>query len=197
MWKPLGSCPDWKVGERLWHAGLSDDGSLCFLADCEDCAYAVISLPSRDVIWKQDTAVAESSYPPPIQDRIDDRGFIHFSHEGIAARFRIIGLHHNHPLLCDARTDGEISLSVDDRELAIRYPESPEQRFQFEADSGDWAYASFSEDGSVILVLEPYYATFFGIDRREQAAGDRLATTPETKSEGRKKPNSESEGRSQ
>ena len=28
--------------------------------------------------------------------------------------------------------------------------------------SGDWAFASFSDDGHLIAVLEPYFVTFFG-----------------------------------
>jgi len=170
MWEKTGSIRDWEVGERFWHAGLSPDGKMCFLATCEDEAYAVIALPSLEILWK-DEPVPDDQDPdhgdllPRIEDWVDDHGWIDFKRGNIETRFRIFGLLENHPNTSDYDSKTWIDIDVGRHQIAINNSgeqgEPMQEIHQFEADSGDWAHASIAPDGQTIAVLEPHHATFF------------------------------------
>jgi hypothetical protein len=75
--------------------------------------------------------------------------------------YRVFGLNINH-----AKTAHQnLSVKVEQKTETVIVQESTSgevvAQLKYECFSGDWAFASFSDDGNVIAVIEPYYVTFF------------------------------------
>lgn len=158
-WKLISYCSDNEVGERLWHAGLSADARYCILFDCdEQCAIWDVNL--CQTVWKDD-GTTDSKYPM-LDDWIDSNGCITIDEAPVAATYRLIGLEHNAPILRSKTNGNKISVDVKNAKLKVLSADRLLlQELKFHAFSGDWAYATFSEDGSTILVVEPYYISIF------------------------------------
>ena len=156
QWKRLGVCPATGHIERIWHAGINSDGSRLFISSVED-EYLVWDIHTQNTIWN------DHEQPDPgslqcLDDWIID-GHISLESPSLSDRFRIFGLNHQHPLL---ESNGQtIETDEQNHNLIIRASANT-QSLPFEAFSGDWAYASFSEIGNIIAVVEPYDVTLFG-----------------------------------
>src|SRR5215471_15282147 len=76
-------------------------------------------------------------------------------------RHTLFGILHNHPML---EAEG-VALIINGKNSEIDLKDLSTgnllQTLGYHSLSGDWAAASFSEDGSIIAVAEPYYITFF------------------------------------
>jgi hypothetical protein len=163
MWRQLGICPDWQCDERLWHAGLSEDGTRCFVSGFDDNVYVVWDIEKQSVIWRDDGTSGDSQIKP-LDDWIGSDGYIALPTGPATGRYRVFGLNFNH-----AKTESEalnqvLEVNVKDRILTVRQKNSDAVvcKLSFEASSGDWAFASFSDNDAVIAVIEPYSVTFYG-----------------------------------
>lgn len=156
QWQRIGVCPAQESIERIWHAGINSDGTRLFIASVDD-EYLVWDIVSQTTIWR------DSEHPNPdslkcLDDWIVD-GFVLLDSRALIDRFRIFGLRHQYPLL---ESHGQtLETDIENHSLVIR-DASGKQSLQFEAFSGDWAYASFSGDGNIIAVVEPYNVTLYG-----------------------------------
>jgi hypothetical protein len=165
MWKKIGVCPDWQCDDRIWHAGLSDDGTKCFVSGFEDNVYIIWDILKQSVIWKDDGSDAGSE-TPLLKEWIDPDGCITLRKGSACGHYRVFGLNFNHPKI--ESTVLRQVLEVDEKSgiLVVREKGSSAivSRLPFDAFSGDWAFASFSENYAVIAVIEPYSVTFLGMD---------------------------------
>ena len=143
--------------ERYWNAGLSVDGTKCFLTDIDEYIYLVFDVNTGETLWMDDS----DSFDLAIW-KYEESHLTLFKHS-VEGMYRLFGLGCNHPILEFPALNLKIDLSVEDEELLISQLTGGKavQRLTYEAFSGDWAFATFSDDGSTIAVLEPYYVTFF------------------------------------
>ncbi len=162
-WSKIGVYSTGDLIERIHHAGLSEDGRLCFIASFEEEIYLVWNIQEAKTIWIEDGEQITPDHPD-LQDWISN-GYIEIDEGPARGRYRIFGLFHNHSLSQFGETI--IEIAKDSREVILTDTSTGHvlQRLRYEAFSGDWAFASFSDDGSVIAVVEPYYVTFFGWHR--------------------------------
>ena len=162
MWSRVGVCEDWRCGERLWHAGLSPDGCRCFVADCDDNAFIVWDVLESKILWKDD-ATGRDSPIESLHALMTADGWAQLGAGPAAGRYRIFGFGHNYAKTSSSESDLKLDVRVREETLVIRRISNDEIvcKLPFEAFSGDWAFASFSEDASTIAVVEPYYVTFF------------------------------------
>ena len=163
MWEQIGVFPGWQCDERLWHAGLSSDGAKCFVAGFEDHVYVVWDVAKQEVVWRDDGTDGESVILP-LKEWLDASGYVHLPQSPTAERYRIFGLAIHHEKLRSATLHQVLSVDPVRGIVEVRDATSGIAMWSlaFEADSEDWAYASFSDDDSVIAVIEPYSVTFFG-----------------------------------
>ncbi|WP_425400791.1 hypothetical protein [Aeoliella sp.] len=163
MWQRIGHCDDWRCGERFWHAGLSEDGAKCLIAEYDDNIYSVWDIQHGDVVWTDDGTDGNSPLAA-LQDWMDSNGVVEIEGGPAAGRYHIFGLEYNHPRTQSTILDQELRVSVEDAMLLVQRTSTGEKvsELAFEAFSGDWAFASFSENDATIAVLEPYNVTFFG-----------------------------------
>jgi hypothetical protein len=163
MSKKIGECPDWQCDERLWHAGLSDDGARCFVAGFEDNVYVVWDIAGNKVIWRDDGTNGNSAIQP-LENWIGADGYVTVETGEGRGRYRLFGLELNYSKT-ESITLHQV-LEVDEKVGLLRVRDSQTREIvcelPFEALSGDWAFASFSHNDAVIAVLEPYSVTFFG-----------------------------------
>jgi hypothetical protein len=90
-------------------------------------------------------------------------GYIQIDEGPAKGRYRVIGVVHNHPIL---EAEGvKISVDLRNKDLILNDSSTDQlvQKLRYESLSGDWAFASFSDDASVIAVLVPYRITFFSV----------------------------------
>jgi hypothetical protein len=157
MWKEVYVYGDGNRIERYWNAGLSLDGNKCFLTDIGEIMYFIFEVGTGHVLWKNERTLSQ----PSILN--NDNEFLSLADEPVKGDYRLFGLGINHPILEIPSIKLKINLSIDTEELILS--ESPSekeiQRLKYHAFSGDWAFATFSDDGSTIAVIEPYYLTFF------------------------------------
>jgi hypothetical protein len=158
-WRRVGVCGAVTV-DRFWHAGLSEDGKRCFVADFDENCF-VWDVDAARIVWEDNGSDGDSPYP--LLKDWQEAGFITIADPTAAGRYRLIGLHHNNPRPEGEATGTRLELHVAEGLLALCSLRTGQeiQRVTFEADSGDWAFATFSDDGSTIAVLEPYNVTFF------------------------------------
>ncbi len=163
MWKQVGICPHWQCDDRIWHAGLSRDGTKCFVAGFDDNTYIVWDMEKNSVIWR-DEGSGRASESLPLGEWIGPDGCIALNTGPAQGRYRIFGLNFNYAKI--ESLDLNQVLEVDEKEgvLSIRARDTQAviQELPFDAFSGDWAFASFSDNEAVIAVVEPYSVTFFG-----------------------------------
>jgi len=139
--------------------GLSADGRLCFVSAFQEETYLIWDIRSAKPICIED---GEQEVPdhPDLEDWMTD-GYIQLDEGPGKGRYRIFGLLHNHPML---EAEG-VALSINGKNSEILLKDLSTgnllQTLGYHSLSGDWAAASFSEDGSIIAVAEPYYITFF------------------------------------
>ena len=162
MFSRISVCPDSDCGERLWHAGLSPDGRYCFLADCNE-DFIVWDVQQARVVWREDESSPEDALHPELADWVDQDGYITIAEGPASGKYQIFGLQINHAR-CDDKT-ADLALRVEKKQKAVVVVQRSSGRvlqvLEYEWFSGDWAFASFSYDGSVLAVIEPYFATFF------------------------------------
>jgi WD40 repeat protein len=91
MWKKIGVCPAWQCDERLWHAGLSEDGTKCFVAGFEDNVFIVWDTSGHRVVWRDDGTNGDSPIQP-LEQWIDHDGYITLESGEGSGRYRIFGL---------------------------------------------------------------------------------------------------------
>jgi len=159
MWTRIGVCPDFKCGERLWHAGLSPDGRLCFVASCYEDDFIVWDIGQSKVMWR-----AESTGPACLEEMLDKQGYVVIKAKPARGKYRIFGLNTNYAKAVHEADDLALELCLTEETLFLRRHSTGEtiESVRYEAFSGDWAFASFSDNGQVIAVIEPYFVTFFG-----------------------------------
>jgi len=156
QWKRIGVCPATEYISRIWHAGINSDGSRLFISSVDD-EYLIWDVPAQNTIWR-DHEQPEPSSLPSLKEWIVD-GHISLESPSLADRFRMFGLQHQYPLL---KSHGQ-TIEINEATHNLIIHESTEtQSLPFEAFSEDWAFASFSGDGNVIAVVEPYDVTLFG-----------------------------------
>jgi hypothetical protein len=90
-----------------------------------------------------------------------------------AGRYRVFGIHEQHGRTVDAGAGVRLEI---DRPAGVvrvvRLSDAAEMAaLRYEWFSGDWAFASFSEDGSMFAVIEPYHVTFFTRDAGPSESG--------------------------
>lgn len=162
MWQRIGHCEDYRCGERLWHAGLSEDGTKCFIAEFDDNTYSVWHIQKGDVVWRDDGTDGQSPLGS-LQELMDSNGIVEIEEGPAAGRYRIFGLEHNHARTQSNTIDQELEVNVKDEMLLVKSCSTREtiSKLKYAVFSGDWAFASFSENDATIAVLEPYNVTFF------------------------------------
>jgi hypothetical protein len=144
--------------ERFGNAGLSEDGNLCFVTDVDEYWYAVYSLPMDKIIWQS------RGYPElPRLSEWEKEGFIEITKGPAKARYRLFGLGPHHPLEVNEAEGIRIDIDEYASELLIVdvATETPLQGLKFVDYSGDWAFATFSDNYRVIAVIIPLSITFF------------------------------------
>lgn len=89
--------------------------------------------------------------------------YIEIASGSAEGRYRIFGLDYNFALTRSEQLGVELHLNLESAVLEIYDVNSRRilQELGFTVFSGDWAYASFSDDYSTIAVLEPYNITVF------------------------------------
>lgn len=162
MWQRIGHCNDWRCGERLWHAGLSEDGTKCFIAEFDDSVYSVWDIQKGELVWRDDGIDGKSPHGS-LQEWMDSSGIVEIEEGPVAGRYRIFGLEYNHAKTRSNTLDQELEVNVKDEMLLVQSCSTGEtvSELKYEVFSGDWAFASFSENDAVIAVVEPYNVTFF------------------------------------
>lgn len=158
MWRKVADCFARGVPiERYWNAGLSSDGTKCFLTDIDEYAYQIIDVNSGETLWLD---ISES---PSILDNRPTETHVTIEASGVAGKYRLFGLGYNFPLLQHPVSDLRIHVDIEAQKLVLSNSASGKEieRLRYEAFSGDWAFATFSDDGSTVAVIEPYYVTFF------------------------------------
>lgn len=162
MWMKTGICEHWHCGDRLWHAGLSEDGTKCFVAEAEDNAYIIWDIAKNEVIWRDDE-VDSPTDGASLDELLSKDGRVTIPTGTAAGRYRLFGLEHHHEKTCTALLDQRLVVVLEKNMLHIERNTTGEMMYaySFASNSGDWAYASLSDNDGTIAVLEPYYVTFF------------------------------------
>lgn len=163
MWQQISICKLPTNVDRFHHAGLSISGQRCLVSDVDDDVYFVWDVKAQKIIWADEGATSEM---PELEDWIED-GYVMIDEDVVEGQYRIFGFVHNYPVehyLGIILEAVPATKNVNYGMLYLKDDVSSEniQALQFDDFSGDWAFASFSEDGSTIAVLTPYHITFFG-----------------------------------
>jgi hypothetical protein len=168
-WEQVGVLGSGGMLERFWNAGLSDKGAFCFVTDLDDYWCWVYSRIDDKVIWEA------RGYPelPRLSEWQKD-GFVEIEDREARGRYRLFSLGENNPIEINEEDGILIITDTASDELVIVDNVTGEefQRLKYKAFSGDWAFATFSDDGSVIAVVEPYYVTFFARASSSAISGD-------------------------
>jgi hypothetical protein len=80
-----------------------------------------------------------------------------------AGRYRVFGVHEQHGRTVDDPSGTRLEIDQSARVVrVVRTSDATEvAALKYEWFSGDWAFASFSDDGKMFAVVEPYHVTFF------------------------------------
>ncbi len=168
MWKKIGICQDLECDERLWHAGLSPDGSRCFVGGFDDAVYIVWDIRAARKLWENATYEPPAVEYPPLTNWVDRDGYVVIQEGPAAGKYRVFGLYYNPGRTFDEMRGLKLEVDISKHMLIVVEAATCRelQRLEYESFSGDWAFASFSDDGRTIAVIEPYYITFFADDVR-------------------------------
>ena len=93
-------------------------------------------------------------------------------YESLASLGTVLGVMGGYPILDDGKTkiSYKFEPSSDFQEVIVERKEEKEL-IRFRTDSGDWFYATLSEDGSYIVLAEPYSIAIYKIDKDEAYQG--------------------------
>jgi hypothetical protein len=188
MWHRVSDCPLLPQVERFWHAGLKHDGSRCLIfADweplivwdvhrrCVECIrggseaepysgdeFDLLRRNWPSILW------APGSEPPQacgwydLSEVLEPGNFYVIAEGPGADRYRVFGIAE------PGRTVDELlglRLEIDLPARLVRVLRLTGgvevATLTYEWSSGDFAVASFSGDGSMFAVIEPYHLTFF------------------------------------
>lgn len=168
MWRQIGRCPGSECDDRLWSAGLSADGTKCFVGGYEDHVLIVWDIRASRVLWRDDGSDGGSEIQS-LADLMDDDGFVHLAEAPVEGRYRIFGLDYGHGKIESNLLNRVLEVRTSDQTLLVRERKSNLTvcRLSLEALSNDWAFVSFSENDATIAVLEPYSVTFFAQELKE------------------------------
>jgi hypothetical protein len=160
QWTRVGVCRAFDILERLHHAGLSADGRRCFVASVDDDVYAVWDIAAGGWIWMDDGTDGDSPLPP--LDEWAPATMLDLDLLAIGGQYQLFGLFRPAAVVEHAAAGLSLELDGHARELLLRTRDGAIwQRLPYDAPSGDWGCASFSANGRMIAVLEPYAVTFF------------------------------------
>jgi hypothetical protein len=174
-WIRLGVFDDltWGV-ERLWSAGLSPDGRKCFVADSGWETYIIWDLQECEIIWKDE--IKEMKGVRPLSYWLEkEGGKLEINAGKETLRYSVFGFEVGEGKIFDEEKKLRLSCSIGygNSPSLLKITDTTDEKvvaeLEYESLSGDWAFASFSEDGNVIAVIEPYFITFFG--RQESKSG--------------------------
>jgi hypothetical protein len=162
-WQQVAVLDTGKVTDRFWHAGLSSDGRLCFAAGVDDEAYFVFDVVTQSVVWIEEATSGTGGYPN-LTDWVRE-GHIEIHSGPAEGRYRVFGLYHNYPRTHNLTFGLTLDLDRTRAEVILARAGTNEelQRLGYQAFSGDWAFASFGDDDTILAVLEPYSITLFGL----------------------------------
>lgn len=155
-WNRIAVCSTLEHITRFWHVGINNDGTLLFIASMND-DYLVWNIFQQQTVSRgRRDAYADWL---PLDDWLVD-GYVEFSFPTLMDRFRVFGPIHDHALRIYARQ----YVCFDDltHEFSIGEHLLDRRTLPYEGFPGDWAHASFSDDGSVIAVATPLDITLFG-----------------------------------
>jgi hypothetical protein len=162
MWRRFSDCPICPPAERLWHAGLNQDGSRCILfGDCPELP--VWDVPGRCVEHVYEDLQSPQAYGWHDLRKVLQPGDFYVIRDGPCAdRYRVFGIDEPGRTV-DAHLG--LRLEIDQSAALVRVRRLGDgvqvDALTYEWVSGAYAVASFAEDGGMFAVLEPYHATFF------------------------------------
>ena len=162
-WQRVAVLNTGETTDRFWHAGLSSNGHLCFAAAVDDEGYVVFDVLTRSVVWIEEATPSSGGYPD-LAEWVRD-GQIQIRSGPAEGRYRVFGLYQNYPRTHNLTFGITVELDRSTAEVVLTHAGTSEQlqRLGYEAFSGDWAFASFSDDDTILAVLEPYSITVFGL----------------------------------
>ena len=162
-WTKIGVCRDSDCDERLWHAALSTDATKCLVAGFDDCSYVVWDIRSQKVIWR-DVGIGRDFLYPSIAEWTDENGYVEIADSIAAGRYRVFGINVNFARSTASTLGQSLSIDLEHKQVLVYQTDSNAMlaRLSYESFSGDWAYASFSDNDEVFAVIEPYSVTFYG-----------------------------------
>lgn len=158
MWQHVSTCSIDNVGEdRLVGAGISTDGSKSLVVAWDSLAAVAWDIETGRVFWRTDdpdsTLISDGSF---------DDSVVQVAAGDARGRYRMFGpFEWGMGRTLDPASGRALDLDAATETLIVRTADGGEEcRLKYDA-FGDWACASFSEDGRVIAVLDPCYASFF------------------------------------
>lgn len=160
MWCQVSTCTHSAIDfEAISHVGLRTDGQLAL----------VFSSTDEGIVWDVFESRIRRFLPedPAVLDRFIAReGFLNVNYGFGNGKYRIIGVHHNFPLV--EHRNLELGIAVDPplntvTLYSIRTGQ-PATILPCESLTGDWAVGSFADDGSIAAVVAESAATFFAAD---------------------------------
>lgn len=158
MWHHVSTCSIDNVGEdRLVGAGLSTSGSKSLVVAWDNLGAVAWDVEAGRVLWSTDDPASTL-----IPDGAFDGSFVRVAAGEVGGRYRMFGpFEWGTGRTVDPSSGRVLELHAATQTLIVRTGDGGEEcRLKYDA-FGDWACASFSDDGRVIAVLDPYYASFF------------------------------------
>ena len=156
MWQHVSTCSIDNVGEdRLVGVGISTDGSKSLVVAWDSLAAVAWDIQAGRVLWRTD-----DPHSTLIPDGAFDDKFVRVAAGEACGRYRMFGpFEWGVGRTLDPASGRALELDAATETLIVR-TRAEECRLKYDA-FGDWACASFSEDGQVIAVLDPHFASFF------------------------------------
>jgi len=171
VWDCDCSVHDYQSIERWWHAGFSLDSQRCIFIGFDDHPVIVWDVPGRRLLCildgpepSEDEAVDDESFQ--LSKYLDSDGCYVIPNGPGAGRYRVFGVHEQRGRTVDDPSGDRLEIDLPSRVVrVIRTSDASEVvALKYEWFSGDWAFASFSDNGQLFAVIEPYYVTFFTRD---------------------------------
>jgi hypothetical protein len=168
-WQQIGGFQAPNYDYRIEHVGLSDNGKHCFMATDDNWKEWIWDIQRNEVIWFKDYSGADELLRPDLSEWITN-GFYEPLSDPLHGKYRIIGLREDHPLLenstygvriANITADGTTTATL---ELVDSKSGELMQLLEFADQSGDFAYATFTADGSILAAVTPYDVTFFALE---------------------------------
>ena len=173
IWKEVsrwGGNPDW----RFSHIAVSSDGNYCFFVWWDNDTCALFDIESNTIIWTDEeddvfrecAGLTHAMYSDEWAAWIDKKckdGHLHLNCEPLDGTYRVIGHTSHHPRLADRRLNLQLDVRIDTGEIVLcsTGDDTEIQRLSYHIRSGDWSYATFSDDGSTITIFDSLWTSFF------------------------------------